>query len=237
MLRLLFALSLSVSIANCRKKKWKLRGGGVLRDNKATIIYKAVQIKTMHGIFFLLTKKCLVSLISFLDFHKTHWDLFLHIHKSPKILWISSHRPEEIKVFRTVPKMRRTYAHYKGATILNSCAWLPRTRKYVPHRGGMNVFPWCIAIESNISKFSWRHHSAWALDQATWEHGVLCVRAKSGKDLQNSRLQYVSCVSKEDLTVCPVGLSRVELICRLLRFVVSLDVVCPIYVPRMQIIL
>ena len=52
------------------------------------------------------------------------------------------------------------------------------------------------------------------------------VRSKSGKALQNPRLLYVSCVSKEDFPVRPVGLSRVELICRLLRFVVSIDVVC-----------
>ena len=40
------------------------------------------------------------------------------------------------------------------------------------------VFPQCIAIQTNISRFSWRHHSAQTLEQvrATWRNVLLEIR-------------------------------------------------------------
>ena len=68
-------------------------------------------------------------------------------------------------------------------------------------RGGVNVFPQCIAFQTNISKFSWRHHSVrtLALDKSTsWltvnnERAVLASKQLGNHDIHGQKKKLHSC--------------------------------------------
>ena len=79
----------------------------------------------------------------------------------------------------------------------------------------MNVFPQCIAFQTNISKFlvTSSFGSATCTGQVNMA-SLVSVAGESSKSLTNSPLLYVHCLSKDDYPVRPLGLSCVDLICR-----------------------